>query len=194
MPPPFAAAYKDSLAVSNQRLMSYRGYRGGADEMPAGLTRLWGVPNASGYNALILKRTSNPLPMIDQPDLPLPWSEPDNRNLDLMAARFLFLPRSHVLTDERGVSWLNDEMQFWLGQGCNQLPRKSARGVVPVPTRSTALAIVSRLACSAQIPDGAEVARVRLTDAGGQVQTRSLPAGRHPSAGGYDCRRVKPAS
>ncbi len=192
-PPPAAERYKDWLKASNQRLMSYRGYRGGVDEMPAGLTRLWGVPNASGYNALILKRTSNLLPMIDQPDLPLPWSEPDNRSLDLMAVRFLFLPRSHVLTDERGVSWLNDEMQFWLGQGCNQLPRKSASVVVPVPTRSTALAIVSRLACSAQIPDGAEVARVRLIDAGGQVQTRSLLAGRDSSEWAYDCGSVKPS-
>src|SRR5260370_3919053 len=173
--------------------MTYGGYGGGADEMRAGLTRLWGVPNASGYNALILKRTSNLLPMIDQPDLPLPWSEPDNRSVDLIAARFLFLPRSHVLTDERGVSWLKDEMQFWLGQGCNQLTGKSARVVVAVPTRSTALAIVSRLACSAQIPDGAEVARVRFTDAGGQVQTRSLVAGRDSSEWAYDCGSVKPS-
>ncbi len=193
MPPPFAAAYKDSLAVSNQRVMSFRGYRGTADEMPAGLTRLWGVPNASGYNALILKRTSNLLPMIDQPGLPPPWSDPDNRNLDLLAARFLFLPRSQVLTDERGISWLNDEMRFWLGQGCNQLPRKSARVVVPAPTKSTALAIVSRLACASQIPDGTEVARVRLTDTGGDVQTRSLLAGRDSSEWAYDCGSVKPS-
>ena len=190
-PPPFAKHYKDSLGASNQRLMSFRGYRGTADEMPAGLTRLWGVPNASGYNALILKRTSNLLPMIDQPGLPLPWSEPDDRGLDLMAARFLFLPRSQASTDERGVSWLNDDMQIWLGQGCNQLPRKSARVVVPVPTKSTGLAIVSRLACSSQIPDGTEVARVRLTDAGGEVQTRSLVAGRDSSEWAYDCSSVK---
>jgi hypothetical protein len=190
-PPPFAAAYQDSLAASNQRLMSFRGYRGTADEMPAGLTRLWGVPNASGYNALILKRTSNLLPMIDQPDLPLPWSEPENKSLDLMAARFLFLPRSQVSMDERGVSWLNDDMQVWLGQSCNQPPRKSATVVVPAPTKSTALAVVSRLACSSQIPDGTEVARVRLTDVGGSVQTRSLVAGRDSSEWAYDCASVK---
>ena len=190
-PPLFAKRYKDSLEASSQRLMSFRGYRGTADEMPAGLTRLWGVPNASGYNALILKRTSNLLPMIDLPGLPLPWSEPDDRSLDLMAARFLFLPRSQASTDERGVSWLNDDMQFWLGQGCNRPPRKSARVVAPVPTKSTAIAIVSRLACASQIPDGTEVARVSLTDAGGEVQTRSLVAGRDSSEWAYDCSSVK---
>ena len=186
-PPPFAAAYKDSLNASNQRLMSYRGYRGDVDEMPAGLTRLWGVANASGYNALILKRTSNLLPMIDRPGLPLPWSAPEDRSLDLMAARFLFLPRSQLSTDERGVSWLKDDLQFWLGQGCDQLPRKSATVAMPVPTKSTALAIVSRLGCSSQIPEGTEVARVRLTDAGGAVQTRNLVAGRDTSEWAYDC-------
>jgi hypothetical protein len=142
---------------------------------------------------LILKRTSNLLPMIDQPNLPMPWSDPDNRNLDLISARFLFLPRNQVSTDERGVSWLNDDLQFWLGQGCNQLPRKSAKVVVPVPTKSTALALVSRLACSSQIPEGTEVARVRLTDAGGEVQTRGLVAGRDSSEWAYDCGSVRPS-
>src|SRR5260370_17575474 len=193
MSPAFAAAYKDSLAVSNQRVMSFRGYRGTADEMPAGLPRLWGVPNASGYNALILKRTSNLLPMIDQPGLPPPWSDPDNINLDLLAARFLFLTRSQVLTDERGNSWLNDEMRFWLGQGCNQLPRKSARVVVPAPTKSTALAIVSRLACASQIPDGTEVARVRLTATGGDVQTPSLWPGPDSINWTYDSVNLHPS-
>jgi Bacterial membrane protein YfhO len=191
--PPFAERYKDSLKASNQRLMSFRGYRGAADEMPAGLTRLWGVPNASGYNALILKRTSNLLPMIDQPGLPLPWSEPENRSLDLMAVRYLFMPANELTTDSRGVSWRADDMQLWLGQTCNQLTRKSATVVVPAPTKSTALAIVSRLACSAQIPDGTEVARIRLTDAAGAVQTRSLLAGRDSSEWAYDCGSVKPS-
>jgi hypothetical protein len=190
-PPPFAKGYRDSLEASNQRLMSYRGYLGNVDEMPAGLTRLWGVPNAGGYNALILKRTSALLPMIDQPGLPLPWSEPEDRSLDLMAARFLFLPRSQVSTDEGGVSWLNDDMQVWLGQGCNRPDRKSARVIVPVPTKSSAITIVSRLACSAQILDGTEVARVRLTDTNDEIQTRSLVAGRDSSEWAYDCGTVK---
>ena len=190
--PPFAETYKDSLDASNQRLMSYRGYRGGVDEMPAGLTRLWGIPNGSGYNALILRRTSNLLPSIDQPGLPLPWSEPDDRSLDLMAVRFLFLPRSQLSTDERGVSWLKDDLHFWLGQGCNQPPRKSAAVVLATPVKTTALAIVSRLACSAQIQDGTEVTRVKLIAADGAVFARTLVAGRDSSEWAYDCASVQP--
>ena len=191
--PPFAETYKDSLKASNQRLMSYRGYRGIVDEMPAGLTRLWAIPNASGYNALILRRTSNLLPAIDQPNLPLPWSEPDNRSLDLIAVRYLFLPASELTTDGHGTLWRKDDIQLWLGQGCNLPPRKSATVTLPAPVKSTALAIVSRLACSSQIPNGTEVAHVRLIDAGGRVETRSLVAGRDSSEWAYDCGSVTPS-
>jgi hypothetical protein len=191
-PPEFATRYKSLLDASHQRLMPYRSPRGSIAEMPPNLTRLWRVPSASGYNVLILSRVSNLLPMIDAIGTPLPWSEPDNRSLDLMAVRYLFLPRKESSKDERGVSWLKDDMQFWLGYACNQPPHKYATVEVPDPVKSTALSIVSRLACSSQIPAGTEVARVRLVDADGKVQERGLVAGRDASEWAYDCGRVKP--
>ena len=115
----------------------------GASEMPAGLTRLWGVPNASGYNALILRRTSNLLPMIDQPDLPLPWSEPENKSLDVMAARYFFFPQNRAMRDSNGIAWVEQDARFWLGSGCNELPRSSATLNLPNPVKSTALAIIT---------------------------------------------------
>lgn len=191
--PEIANRFQNSLDASHQRLMPYRSPRGSVAEMPPNLTRLWGVPSASGYNVLILSRMSSLLPMIDAVGTPLPWSEPDNKSLDLMAVLYLFLPRKESLTDERGVSWLKNDMQFWLGSGCNQPSRKSATVELTDPVKSTALSIVSRLACSSQIPDGTEVARVKLVDADdGQVQERSLVAGRDASEWAYDCDRVKP--
>ena len=86
--------YKNSLQATNQRLISYRGYRGTTEEMPANLTRLWGVPNAAGYNVLMLSRINKLFPMIDQMEAPLPWSEPDNRSLDLMAVRYFFFRKT----------------------------------------------------------------------------------------------------
>src|SRR5260370_22811526 len=148
--------------------MSYRGYRGLPDEMPACLTRLWRVPNADGYNALILKRVSDLMPMIDQPDTQLPWVDPDNRNLDLMAVRYLVLPPARASTDEHGVSWTTDDMQLWLGDGCSQTAHKSASLVLPMPIASSAVQIVIRLACSVQIPDGPAVARGSLVDHNGR--------------------------
>ena len=68
--------------------MPYRGPRGTRDEMPPNLTRLWGVPSASGYNTLMLARVRSLLPMIDFIDVPLPWMLPADQSLNLVAARY----------------------------------------------------------------------------------------------------------
>ena len=182
--------YQSSLLTTNQRLISYRGYRGTTDDMPANLTRLWGVPNAAGYNVLMLSRINKLIPMIDQMEAPLPWSEPDDRSLDLMAVRYFFFPQNKIITDSGGVSWIKQDARFWLGSGCNEPPRSSATLNLSTPIKSTTLAIVSRLACSTQIPDDAEVVRLRLTDAQGKIETRSLLAGRDSSEWAYDCAGV----
>jgi len=185
--PEAALRYTTTLDATHQRLIPYRGSRGSFGEMPPNLSRLWGVPNASGYNVLVFSRVSNLLPMIDIIGPPLPWSEPENKSLDVMAGRYFFVPQYKTMRDSSGVAWIDQDAEFWLGSGCNELPRSSATLNLPTPVKSTALAIVGRLACSAQIPDGAEVARLRLTDAQGKVETRSLLAGRDASEWAYDC-------
>src|SRR5260370_41977224 len=102
--------------------------------MPPNLGRLWGVPGGAGYNVLVFSRVSNLLPMIDIIGPPLPWSEPENKRLDVMAARYFFFPQNRTLTDSSS--------EFWLGSGCNQLPRSSATLNLPTPVKRTALAIV----------------------------------------------------
>jgi len=188
--PEAAVRYTGLLDATHQRLMPYRGARGSLAEMPPNLSRLWGVPSASGYNVLVFSRVNNLLPMIDIIGPPLPWSEPENKSLDLMAARYLVSPQNKTITDGSGVRWIEQDAEFWLGSGCNELPRSSATLNLPTPVKSTALAIVSRLACAAQIPDGAEVARLRVTHAQGKVETRSLLAGRDTSEWAYDCGGV----
>ena len=91
-----------------------------------------------------------------------------------------------------GISWFKDDMRLWLGSGCNEPARNSAAINLPAPVKSSGVAIVSRLACSSQVPDGTEVALVRLIDADGKVQTRTLIAGRDSSEWAYDCGSVKP--
>ena len=188
--PENVGGYKSSLLTTNQRLISYRGYRGTTEEMPANLTRLWGVPNAAGYNVLMLSRINKLFPMIDQMEAPLPWSEPDDRSLDLMAVRYFFFPQNKIIADSGGVSWIKQDARLWLGSGCNELPHSSATLNLPTPVVSTAIAFVSRLACSAPIPDGTEVVRLRLTDAQGKIENRSLLAGRDSSEWAYDCAGV----
>src|SRR5260370_10342156 len=127
------------------------------------------------------------LTVFDNTGPPLPWSEPENRSLDVMAARYFFVPQYKTMKDSSGVAWIDQDAEFWLGSGCNELPRSSATLNLPTPVKSTAFAIVSRLACSAQIPDGTAVAHLRFTDAQGRVETRSLLAGRDASEWAYEC-------
>jgi hypothetical protein len=84
------------------------------------------------------------------------------------------------------------DLQFWLGSDCNNTDRQSARLTLRVPVHSTSFAIVSRLACSAPIPDGAEVMRLRFYDVDGSIQTRSIVAGHDSSEWAYDCTSVRP--
>ena len=188
--PENVSRYKNQLNSTNQRLISYRGYRGSTAEMPANLTRLWGVPNTAGYNVLMFSRINKLLPMIDQMEAPLPWAETQDKSLDIMSVRYFFFPQNRVLTDGNGTSWLKQDARFWLGYGCNELPRRSATLTLPTPIRSTALAIVSRLACSPQIADGTEVVRMRVSDTQGKIETRNLLAGRDSSEWAYDCAGI----
>ena len=190
--PPQADQYKNLLNASNQRLMPYRGPRGTRDEMPPNLTRLWGLPSASGYNTLMLARVRSLLPMIDSIDAPLPWMVPTDQSLNLVAARYFVMPRLDSTEEREGVSWLKNDMQIWLGSGCSQPPRDLVEFQLPHPLRTTGIGIVSRLACSPPTVHGTEVARYHLTDVSGGVHSGTLRAGFDSSEWAYDCPDVTP--
>lgn len=192
IPTPQADQYKNLLRDTNQRLMPYRGPRGTRDEMPPNLTRLWGVPSASGYNTLMLARVRSLLPMIDFIDVPLPWMLPADQSLDLVAARYFVMPRLDSTEEREGVSWLKNDMQIWLGSGCTEPPRNSVEFELPRPVKATGLGLVTRLACSPLIVQGTEVARYHLTDVSGVVHSGSIRAGVDSSEWAYDCNDVKP--
>src|SRR5262249_55692686 len=117
--------------------------------------------------------------------------EPENKSLDLMAVRYLVPPPAQNYADERGMTWLDYDMQLWLGGGCSQAAHKSASLVFPTPIKSTSLKIVSRLACSVQVPEGSGIARVALVDHAGRQQVVNIVAGRDTSEWAYDCAGVK---
>lgn len=187
-----ANRYQNLLHTSNQRLMPYRGPRGRLGEMPPNLTRLWGVPSASGYNVLILTRVSRLLPMIDYIDVPLPWQVPEDQSLNIVAARYFFLPRPDLTPEVDGISWLKTDLGIQLGYDCSQPRRDSVIFELPRPVKTTDLGLVSRLACSLHMPQGAEVVRYYLTDVNGVVRSGSLRAGLDSSEWSFDCRDIKP--
>ena len=105
--------YAQILARSHQRLLPVRGIKGGWDEIPVNISRLWDIPSAGGYGPLILSRVSEFLSMdvlgkVVTPD----WNSQKNRSLDLMAVRYVTTPRDLSDIDYRdadGKSYSADE-------------------------------------------------------------------------------------
>jgi hypothetical protein len=191
--PDIATRYRDSLNATNQRLLPLRGARGSKDEMPPDRSRLWGVPSASGYNVLILSRIGHLLSMIERGGVPPLWEDANDQSVNIMAIRYFILPHNKLQINTGGNTWLAEDMTLWLGPGCNSTWHDSVTFDLPAPVSSTAVGIVSRLACSTSVPDGAEVARVSLSDVNGKVYQQSMFAGRDTAEWAYDCASVKPS-
>jgi hypothetical protein len=190
--PAAAAKYRDLLSVTHQRMLSVRGTAAAHDELPPNLSRLWDVPNATVYGPLTPSRLMQLSSMLQDGSIASTWRQASDRSLDVMAVRYAFLSRREATKDARGISWEGENMDIWLGAGCDHPERDSVKFDLPAPARATTIAIVSRLACAVPLKDGEEVARVLLTYADGNVQTKSLLAGRDTSEWSYDCRAIRP--
>jgi len=182
--------YKEILNSSQQRMLPSG--TGVNDEIPPNISRLWGVPSASGYGPLILSRVSELLSMSPAGDVQGDWKNRDNRSLDIMSVRYVFMPKPSTVTDDKGVSWSKEDMSISLGTGCDTQEPNSINLQVPARTSATAIGIVSSLGCSAGVFDNAEVLRILVSDANGKVVTQSLRAGRDTSEWAYECSDVLP--
>jgi hypothetical protein len=191
-PPAFAVDYQNSLRETNQRAIPVRGVLGKMSELPPNLSRLWEIPSASVYGPLSLSRMTYLLSMRPDASLDPSWQNSDNQSLNLAAVRYVFLPRPAPLKDAQGILWDAENMDSWLGSGCDHPRGDSIKFNFPTPLRATTIGIVSRLACSPPVPDGEEVVRVVLTDSAGAVQTKSMLAGRDTAEWSYDCPTVTP--
>ena len=190
--PAIVNSYKNSLNASRQRMVSARGTLGGVEELPPNLSRLWGVPNANGYGPLTLSTVTDLLSLLPDSSLASHWRDRGNQSLNLAAVRYVFLPARDVLPEHRDVLWEKEDMNIWLGSGCNQPPRTSIKFHLPNAKTTSQVALVTRLACATGLPDGAEVARLTISDAAGSSQTIALRAGQHTSEWSYDCPNVRP--
>jgi hypothetical protein len=191
-PKEIATRYQKILERDNQRILPIRGTMAPTSELPPNLSGLWGVPSASGYNSLVLSRYSQLLNMLDVGKITRPtWWDPNDQSLNVAAVRYLFMPEMSVATDRFGTTWQDDELQLWMGAGCNYTSIDSVTFHPTDAPASTAIGIVSRLACGVSIPDGTEFAQLRIVDLGNSVETHSLLAGRDASDWAYDCKTVE---
>jgi len=195
-PPSSATIYRPLVVNSYQRMISVRGTQGSITELPPNTSRLFGIPNASGYGPLILSRVSQLLSMAHYGEVAGTWSAPDERSLDLMAARFVFLAKgsadSATVDDPAGTAWSKEDMGIRLGSGCGISHNASMALALPALMRTTEIGMISAMSCSTGIPDDAEVAQILLTDVRGKTQTASIRAGRDTSELAFDCSDVRP--
>lgn len=193
--PASAAPLGVDLAASRQRLLPLRGGTGRVSEIPPNLSKLWNYPSASGYGPFILTRVSRLLTMPPHGSVPPSYLQTENQGLDLMAVRYVLVPQQPEAPpanrDERGIRWAVEDLNVSLGAGC--APHSSSfKHSFDAPISAEAIGIVSALACSVQLQQGAEMAHVRVTDETGQVHAVSLRAGRDSSEWAFDCPDVRP--
>jgi hypothetical protein len=99
--PKFLNCLPGTLKETHQRFLPVRGKWSEHDEGKPNLTRLWNIESGSGYGSLILKRTSELLSMPIDGNLQTDWRDGQNRNLDLMAIRYLSI---RLEKDDSGLS------------------------------------------------------------------------------------------
>ena len=184
--------YKDTLNVTRQRMVSERGTLSGVEELPPNLSRVWGISNANGYGPLTLSTVTDLLSLLPDSSLAPQWQDRGNQSLNLAAVRYVFLPARDLLRDAEGVLWDKEDLNIWLGSGCNQPPRNSVKFRAPNLSPTSRVTLVTRLACSTGIADGEEMARLIVRDPSGVSQTIAIKAGQHTSEWAYDCPNVKP--
>ncbi|HEY0100254.1 MAG TPA: hypothetical protein VGB76_14990, partial [Pyrinomonadaceae bacterium] len=174
-PPLAALRFRDELDATHQRLLPVRGGTGRVSEIPPDLSKLWNFPSASGYGPFILSRVSRLLTMPPHGSVNDAWRDPSNLSLDMMAVRYLFVPRAGIeppaITDEQGIKWTPNEFNVLLGSGCAAPNPAIFKYTLPQTARADSVAIATALACSVALPDQAEVANVMVRDTRGQTYT-----------------------
>jgi hypothetical protein len=218
-PPAAVARYAQTLSDAHQRLLPARGVLTPPDGGPPNVSALWRLPSASGYSALILARTARLLDMTNDGAVAPGWREPADRGLDLFAVRYVAAPLDDGVSpadgetggatthgpstptapandDPRvfseGVEWGAADLGVALGKGCDAARADAAEFTPRAPARADSVALVTALACSAAIRDGAPVIRVTATDDHGGSLTEELRAGADTSEWAHDCPDVLP--
>ncbi|MBS1992519.1 MAG: YfhO family protein [Cyanobacteria bacterium SZAS LIN-3] len=92
-PPAVAARYGEETNKSHTRIFTIKGIEGERDQLPPNLSRLWGVPSATGYEPLVSLRLSRLLGIAEGGFMQPPWRIVGvNRALDMVSVKYLFAP------------------------------------------------------------------------------------------------------
>jgi Bacterial membrane protein YfhO. len=207
LPPISAQRYGPKLEDSLQRMLPMRGVLGSLDEIMPNISRLWRVPNASGHGVFALTRYCEMASMRTDGggDFKEEALRFEDQSLNLLAVRYLFMPRGRLVTEGQvqsawtsppnwlqtsGFNWPEGDIEVSLGAGCEVVSRGPLKLDLPEPISASAISIVSWMGCSTEIKNGTPVAHIIVTDADNKVSGLDLIAGRDTSEWAYDCEGV----
>jgi hypothetical protein len=150
--------------------------------IPAAFARLWKIPIAGGYGPMLLERYARFASMGTNGSIRPGVLAPDDVSLDLAAVKYLFVQPEDLPTDatfERDrITWNSAELGFPIGRpDCAQRYRRTASIPVSPGLTVSAIALVSHLRCSEDVPQGTSVATFRLIGRDGVVDAKQLRAG-----------------
>jgi hypothetical protein len=194
-PVAMAGQYRDQLNATHQRLLSdAESAFTNPNAIFPNMTRLWGVPNASGYSPLLLSRVSELMQISSNGSLLKFPATSSDRSLDLMAVKYLLMSSPIVPSSSSDMTWAATDLQLSLGNGAcaPSMPTIAKIDLADQPRIVTEIGLVSSMGCSVTIPDGAEVAKIQVTDTKGKVTNYPLLAGRDVAETAYDCSDVRP--
>lgn len=188
-----ALRYQAILNESHQRLVPVEGIHGENDQFPVNLSRIWGIPSATGYNPLVLSRVNEVLARYESGALVDTWSSVKHRALDILGVRYLFLSSAYMETfkNREGLQWTREDLGIRLGNGCNQAYPSSIEFSIPHGFSASSIGMVSKSYCSGNISDGEAVLNIRLSGDNGLKHRADFVMGRDTAEWAYDCVGVK---
>ena len=171
---------RDALSPAHQRLLAPAGT--GLDAIaPASFARVWGLPIAGGYGPMLLGSYAD-LAMMQRSGSVDPAVLADsNRALDVMAVRFVVLPRRLLdpgpVFHRHGVLWTQTPAALPVGPPeCGQQHPRHAAYALPADTRIAAVAMTLTLRCSEDVQEGTRVGTLTIAGREGAL-TIPLRAG-----------------
>ncbi|HEY8667669.1 MAG TPA: YfhO family protein [Tepidisphaeraceae bacterium] len=187
--PSVLAPYRDELMTSHQRLLTFRGYNGDIEEAKPNLCSIWGLPNASGLNPLIITRYARML-KLDRAGGPDPSAlAGKDLSIDLLAIKYVLGPNNRPSEREsfpmHGREWSRQELGIEFTQRDPSKPLADVDFTIP-DIAASEICFVSTLGNSIDVTDGTPLVRVTVTTTAGETIGRELLAGEHTSEWSWD--------
>jgi len=159
------------------------------DVIPAAFARLWRIPIAGGYGPMLLQRYSDLAVMGTNGSVRAALVGPDDVALDMLAVRYILVQPADVpepATFERdGVDWAANEFGMPVGRpDCGYDYPRFTSITLPPDVDVAAVAVVTHLRCSEDVPQDTEVMRLRVTGAQGLSQEQLFRAGQETAEAG----------